>query len=179
MLDEPGLIQSVLDRRINLGLGLGLEHDILLGNAMWTGLLAAAGTVAVAKGAAYRADAIVNAVGAVAGGGWCGPHTAICHPTTWAAIHTERDTSARPLDVASMVDGQVSQWVLSKSVTVGKAIVGDLFSAVALFTRGPLEMSLSREHGDFLLKSQVAMMLSFRAFPWIRQPAAVAIVTGL
>jgi hypothetical protein len=62
---------------------------------------------------------------------------------------------------------------------VGFALVGDLFNAVALFQKGGLNAAIATEHLDFFTRGMVELMLVTRAYAWIRQAGAIAIVTGL
>jgi hypothetical protein len=179
VLDEPGTVAAILDRRIHFGIGLGLEADMLAGNPFWSGLLNVAGTIPVAKGAGFRVTALVNAVAAVQANGFYGPLQVAVHPTTRAAIFNETDTAGRPLPVDAMLAGQVDTWVISKFVPVGQAVVLDAFNSTALIVKGPLVLGASRSHADFLVRSTVEWTLSFRAFAWVRNPSSAAIVSGL
>lgn len=182
LLDEPGQVASLLNRRLSMGIDLGLENEMLLGNFAQTGLIAgitAAGNV-IAKGATYRADAICNAVAAVQTLGWyVHPCQVVVHPTTRAAIYTERDTAARPIGVSEMLDDQIDQWVISNKMPIGSALVGDFFEAVGLFINGGLTVEVSRNHQDLLTRSEAELVIGFRTFPWLRQTGALTLVTGL
>jgi hypothetical protein len=170
VLDEPGVVAAILDRRIHFGIGLGLESDVLGGNNFWPGLLNVAGTIPITKGAGWRVTALVNAVAAVQANGFYGPLQVVVHPTTRAAIFNETDTAGRPLPIDAMLADQVDQWIKSKFVPVGTALVLDCFNAVALLTYGPLVLAASREHADFLVRAMVEWTMSFRCFAWVRNP---------
>lgn len=179
VLDEPGQVQSLLNRRLNTGVGLGIENDLINGNAFWGGALAAV-TQTVAKGAGYRADAIVNAIAAVQAKGWyTRPLQVVINPATRAAVYTERDGQQRPIDVSGMLDDLVEAWVITNKIPPGMAIVGDWFGAFALFTRGGLTAAVSTEHVDFFTRGLAEMSLGFRAFAWLREPSALCLVTGI
>jgi len=178
-LDEPGTVASIIDRRLELGIGLGLENEIVNGNAFWSGALALAGET-VAKGANYRADALCGGIAAVQAAGWyVRPLQVVVHPTTRSAIYTERDSSARPISVSEMLDDQIDTWIISKEMPVGEALVGDFFNGVGLFTKGGLELAVSKSHRDFLSRGMVELTLGFRCYAWVRQPTALCLVTGL
>ena len=178
-LDEPGIVSSIIDRRITLGVGLGLENEIINGNAFWSGAVASAGET-VAKASTYRADAVCNGIAAVQGAGWyVNPLQVVVHPTTRANIYTERDTAGRPLGVSDMLDDQVDNWIISKEIPVGEALVGDFFEGIGLFTHGELEIAVSKNHADFFARGMVALTIGFRCYSWVRQPTALCLVTGL
>jgi hypothetical protein len=207
VFDEPGRVASLLDRRIRLGFTLGLEREILTGaGGFWPGILGmptsatgdASHTIAVAKGAGYRVEAIVTGLAKVQDNGWYVGQTAmpmasamsspaecmsglnvISHPDTKLATYLERDTSARPAMVRDMLRGQVDNWLVSKFMPVGTALVGDFFDAVALFTHGGLSASLGEHHLDFYARGMVQLMLVTRAYAWVRQAGAISVVTGL
>ena len=181
-LDEPGMVSSLINRRLNAGIGLGLENDMLNGNGFWTSFIAQAAAAGspVAKGSSYRAFAIRNAVADVQAEGWYERQLqVVLHPTTAAALFEEEDGSQRPLAILDMFDASVDAWIVSKAMPVGEALVGDLFNASALFVKGPLTVGISRDHEDFRVRSMVMMTLGFRAFAWVRQPTALCVVTGL
>jgi Phage capsid family len=189
VLDEPGVVASILDRRLTLGFTLGLENEILTGaSGLWTGVAnlptSATGdsthAIAVAKGAMYRVEAIGTAVAKVQDNGWyVRKLQVISSPDTRLATYIERDTAARPLAVSEVLDDQVDGWYVSKFLPAGVALVGDFFHAVALFQKGGLETAVSTEHADFVTRGLVELLLVTRAYAWIRQAGAIAIVTGL
>jgi hypothetical protein len=179
VLDQPGQVASLLNRRVEYGIGLGLENELLNGNGFWTGMLASAAET-VAKGAGYRADAICNAVGVVqALGYYTRPLQVIIHPTTRAAVYTERDTSQRPISVSEMLDDQVNAWIPSKFMPIGQALVGDVFASTSLYVRGALEAAMSDEYMDFFTRAMIEMTLGFRCFGYVHQPNALCTVTGI
>lgn len=189
MLDESGQVESLINRRLQLGFGLGLENDMINGNN-WGfggpagnvpgGLLANYGTGPVAKGVGYRAIAIRNGVAEVQDAGWyLRPHQVVINPLTLAAVFEEEDGSQRPLNVMEEFAGQVDSWIVTNKMPVGEALVGDFFAAIALFVKGGLTVEVSRNHLDFLKRSMCELKLENRSFAWLRQPTAVALVTGL
>jgi hypothetical protein len=179
ILDEPGQVSSVIDRRMQFGVGLGLENDILNGNGFWTGAIAGAGNT-LAKGAGYRAFAIRGAVAMVQDNGWYArPLQVVINPLTAATLFEEEDGSGRPLAILDMFDDNVDTWIVSKEMPAGQALVGDFFSAIALFVKGGLEIATSRNHQDFLTRSMVELTLGFRCYSWLRQPTALCAVTGI
>ena len=179
VLDEPGAVASLLNRRLRGGVNLGLENDLLNGNAYWTGMLAGA-TEGTAKGATYRADALCASIAAVQAQGWyIRPLQIAIHPTTRAAVFTERDADGQPVFVREMLRDENVDWIVSKFMPVDQALVGDFFEAVGLFVHGGLEVDLSRNHSDFLTRSMVEMVLEFRTFAWVRNPTALDLVTGI
>lgn len=179
VLDQPGQVASLLNRRIEFGIGLGLENELLNGNGFWTGMLASAGET-VAKGAGYRADAIASAVGVVqALGYYTRPLQVVIHPTTRAAVYTERDTSQRPISVSEMLANEVDTWIPSKFMPIGTALVGDVFASTALYVRGALEAASSDEYMDFVVRDLIEMTLGFRCLGYVHQPAALCTVTGI
>jgi hypothetical protein len=185
VLDEPGRVESLINRRLEFGVGLGLENDILNGNNFGFGggvggLLANAGTGPFAKSSSYRANAIRTAIAEVQNVGWyVRPHQVVMNPVTMATLFEEEDGSFRPLPVMEMFDGVVDAWIVSKMMPAGQALVGDFFSAVAIFVKGPLTVAVSRNHLDFLKRGMAELVLEHRAFAWLRQPSALALVTGL
>ena len=184
-LDEPGTVESLINRRLGASIGLGLEAEMLnggltVGTAGSLLTQAAAPGSPVAKGSSYRALAIRNAVADVQDAGWYErPLQVLLNPLTAAAVFEEEDGSQRPLAILDMFDGNVDSWIVSKAMPVGEALVGDFFNAVALFVKGPLAVGFSRNHMDFLKRSMVMMTIGFRTFAWVRQPSALALVTGI
>ena len=181
MLDEPGVVASLLDRRLTLGVGLGLENEMLNGNFAWTGMLAAAGATPVVRtGGTYRSFAIRNGVSEVQANGWyVRPLQVVLHPTTYGAMFEEEDGSQRPLAILDMFDSTIDAFIVSTQIAVGSALVGDLFEAVGLFMKGGLEVAVARNHQDQFTRSMAELALEFRAFSWVRQAGALCEVTGL
>jgi len=185
MLDEPGKVASLINRRLGYSIGLGLENEMLNGGLTvgTSGSLiaqAAAPGSPVAKGASYRAFAIRGAVEAVQGAGWYErPLQVVIHPTTYGTLFEEEDGSQRPLAILEMFDSTVDSWIVSNKMPAGEALVGDFFAAVALHVRGPLEIGISRQFQDFLARSMAMMTVGFRAFADVREPSALCLVTGI
>jgi hypothetical protein len=184
-LDEPGTVESLINRRISASIGLGLEAEMLNGGlTVGSGgsliTQAAAPGSPVAKGSSYRAFAIRNAVADVQNAGWYErPLQVVINPTTAASLFEEEDGSSRPLAILDMFDDSVDAWIVSKAMPAGEALVGDFFNGVALFVNGPLTVGFSRNHLDFLKRSMAMMTIGFRAFTWVRQPSALCLVTGI
>jgi len=183
VLDEPGRVESFINRRMSLGINLGLENDMLNGNAWWNSFPSQASlTPIVRSGGVYRANTLARAVGAVQTAGWYErPLQIVIHPTTYALMFEEEDGSQRPLgtDVQGMFKDTVDTWVITNKIPVDEALVGDFFNGIALFTKGPLTAEMSRQHKDLLTRSMVLLKFEFRAFAWVREPNALVQVTGL
>lgn len=186
-LDEPGTVESLINRRISASMGLGLENEMLNGGLLM-GTSGTGGTLitqAAAPGSpvaksGYRAVAIRGAVADVQDAGWYErPLQVVINPITAASLFEEEDGSQRPLPVLEMFDGNVDSWIVSAAMPAGEALVGDFFNGVALFIKGPLTVGFSRNHMDFLKRSMVMMTIGFRAFAWVRQPSALCLVTGI
>lgn len=179
LLDDPGRVASLLDRRMTLGVGLGLEYEILNGNAFWPGAFLGAAS-AVAKGASYRSLAIRDAVADVQAAGWhVRPLQVVLGPLTAAALFKEEDDSHRPLNILEMFSGQVDTWIVSNAIAEGNALVGDYFEAIGLFAHGGLEVGVSLEHLDFATRSMAELTVGGHFYSWLRQPTALARVTGI
>jgi hypothetical protein len=179
VLDDPGAVASLLNRRLRGGVNLGLENDLINGNGYWPGMLANAGDTN-AKGVSYRAFAIRQGIANVQSLGWyVRPLQVMLHPTTACALFEEEDGSQRPLNILEMFKLTVDTWITSKFMPVGQALVGDFFEAVGLFVHGGLEVDLSRNHMDFLSRGLVEMKIEFRTYAWVRNTSALDLVTGL
>ncbi|MDQ1426626.1 MAG: hypothetical protein QOK39_102 [Acidimicrobiaceae bacterium] len=187
-LDSPGRVAAVLDRRLRLGFPLGMENDIINGNGLWPGILQmptsatgdATHCAAVVHSSNYRADALALAVAAVQTNGWHGPLQVLIHPTTRAAIFTERSaTSGDPVTADAMLWDVINAWMPSKFMPLGTAIVGDFFNAIAFFVRGGVEAGISSEHLNLFIRGLVDLMLYTRGYSWVRQAGALAVVSGL
>lgn len=183
-LDEPGVVESIINRRISASIPLGLENEMLNGGlTMGTAgtilaQAAAAGSPVVKSG--YRAFAIRNAVSNVQEEGWYErPLQVVLNPATAAALFEEEDGSQRPLAILEMFDSQVDAWIVSKAMPAGEALVGDFFNAIGLFIKGPLSVGASRNHMDYLVRGEVIITIGCRAFSWVRQPSALCLVTGI
>lgn len=85
----------------------------------------------------------------------------------------------RPLAILEMFDSSVDSWIISNKMPAGQALVGDFFNAIGLFIKGPLSVGVSRNHQDFLTRGEVMITIGCRAFTWVRQPTALALVTGI
>lgn len=93
----------------------------------------------------------------------------------------EEDGSQRPLDidVQGMFKDTVDTWILSNKIGVDTALVGAFFNGVALFTKGPVTVALSRNHQDFSARDLVMLAIEFRCFAWVREPTALVQVMRL
>jgi hypothetical protein len=186
VLDDPGKVESLINRRMGYSIGLGLENEMINGGQLMgtvgTSLIAQAAAPGspVAKGSSYRAFAIRNAVADVQEAGWYErPLQVVINPITAASLFEEEDNSNRPLAILEMFDSMVDAWIVSKVFPAGQALVGDFFNAVALHVKGPLTVGISRDHQDFRTRDMVMMTLGFRAFADVREASALCQVTGI
>lgn len=191
VLDDEGVVQSLLERRLRLNFGFGLEDLILAGpagGACGTGILSTPNLPTVAKGGndVYRLDTILRAVAAVEGAGWyTAPLTVVAHPTTLEAVRAEKAaiqgtaTSPGRYVFDDELVPEVEAWVPSTQVPPGTAVVADLFDAVALFVKDGLAVEMAGEHTDMFVRGMVEMMLATRALVWVRNASAVCLATGL
>lgn len=193
VLDEPGMVASLLQSRFELGYLLGLENEMLNDSAagFWTGILNlatnatgdATHAIAYARSGQYRLEAIVSAAALVQANGWyTRPLQVLSHPSTKAAAKTERaTTSGDPVSLPSMIadgDIDIDHWLVTKFMAPGLVVVGDFFGALAIIQRGGLSMELAPNHRDFLARGMVDMKLETRLLVWPREPSALCIATG-
>lgn len=183
-LDEPGVVESLINRRIAASVPLGLENEMLNGG-LTVGTAGSILTQAAAPGSpvaksGYRAFAIRNAVTDVQNAGWYErPLQVVLNPATAGALFEEEDGSQRPLAILEMFDSYVDSWIVSNKMPAGQALVGDFFNAIGMFIRGPLSVGVSRNYQDYLVRGQVMITIGCRAFSWVRQPSALCLVTGI
>lgn len=179
LLDDPGRVASLLDRRMTLGVGVGLEDEMLNGNDFWDGALGLAASTE-AKGAEYRALTIRNGVAKVQALGWhVRPLQVVIGPLTMAAMFEEEDDSHRPLPVMEVFSTVVDTWVVSTAIPEGQALVGDYLEAIALFAHGGLEAGAALNHSDFFTRSMAELTVGGHFYSWVRNPTALCLVTGI
>lgn len=185
-LDEPGIVEQLLDRRLNLGFTVGLERQIIagvVGDPNGAGILNV-DPPNVTKGGSdvYRLDTVARAVQTVQDAGWgiATPLSVVGSPTTLEAIRTEKSAGSEELYAfREHVVPDVDVWVPSLAVPAGVVVVGDFAGGAMLFLKGPLEVSVATAHSDFLVRSMVEMKIECRAYSWIGQPSAFCVAEGL
>ncbi len=187
LLDDEGLVQSMLEHRLRQNLMFGFENLILTGptgSASGVGILNTPGVATVTMGDAgagdvYRLDVVMRAVATVSNAGfYSAPLAAVGNPTTLRAIREEKSGTGLYVFDDELVP-EIQAWVPSTQIPPGRVIVGDLFDAVALFLKDGLAVEMAEAHADLFTRGLVEMQLATRALCWVRNPTALCIAAGL
>jgi HK97 family phage major capsid protein len=194
MLEDFEQIRSYINTRLNLGVSLAEEDQLLNGSGTAPairGILNRTGlTPAQARGADSNSDAVFKQITTIATTVFIQPDGIVMNPTNWQTIQlTKTSTGAYygsgPFVTAqgglSPLDGVL--WglpvVRTPTIAANTALVGAFAQAAQVFRKGGMRLEVSNSHADFFVKNLVAIRAEERLALCVYRPAAFGTVTGL
>lgn len=184
VLDQPGTVSAILDKRLQLGFKVGLESQILsapAGSINGAGILSSdPPSVAFGGSDVYYADTLARAIASVQGAGFgVGvPISVVAQPTTLEQIRTQKDTVGQYVFRPHLFPDVVN-WTPSLQVPVGTAVVGDFANGCLQFVHGGVSVATSVAYMDFMKTAKVMFKIESRVYIWVAQPSAFCLATGL
>lgn len=193
LLEDVPAIQSYIDARLELGVQLAEEDQLLNGNGTppnLLGILNRSGlATAVARNAGAtppesNADALLRQITAIATTSFIYPEGIVMNPTNWFTIQTSKDNNLQyfgggpfsPLPTASL-------WGLplapTPTIVAGTALVGAFNSQAQIFRKGGIRIEASNSHQDFFTRNLVAVRAEERLALAVYRPGSFGKVTGL
>jgi HK97 family phage major capsid protein len=170
MLDDAAQTQSVVDARLQLGIALTEEDQLLNGSGVAPDLLGfnklpgLAPTVSVTTGvgAVSAMDAIFMQISAIATTAFLMPDGFVMNPADWMPIVLSKDNTGRYLGAGPFASAQApSLWgitgVVTPAQTAGLGLVGAFRQASQIFRRSGVSIEASNSHADFFIKNLVAI----------------------
>jgi HK97 family phage major capsid protein len=188
MLEDFAAIRSYIDARLQLGLDLTEEDELLNGSGIaphLTGLMTVAGmTATVARGADSIADAIFKQITAITVTSFIQPDAIVMNPMNWQTVQLTKNANGNYLGSGPWSNAQPPQlWGLpvasTPAMVANTALVGGFRMGAQEFTKGGVRVEVSNSHNDFFVKNLVAIRAEERLALCIYRPAAFGKVTGL
>jgi HK97 family phage major capsid protein len=190
-LEDVPQIQSIIDNRLTLMIGLQEETQLLTGNGSspnLQGILTKSGIGTQALGgdttpdAIFKAMTLVRTSGASAWGS-AEPSGLVMNPTDWQNVRLLKTT------IGSYIWGDPDQagperfWglpaAITNAITAGTALVGDFRMFAHVSRRKGLTVAVSNSHSDYFTKGIQAIRMDERLSLEIYRAGAFCQVTGL
>jgi HK97 family phage major capsid protein len=188
MLEDVPQIRSYIDARLQLGVELTEEDQLLNGSGTppnIMGILNRVGlTPTVPRGTNTNVDAIFQAMMAVFNASYVMPDAHVINPANWQTIALSKDTTGNYL-AGGPFAGTLSPtlWGLPVAVTpsivAATALTGSFKSSAQIFDRGGMRIEVSNSHQDFFIKNLVAIRAERRLALAVYRPAAFGTATAL
>jgi HK97 family phage major capsid protein len=194
LLEDVAAIASYIDARLQLGVQLAEEDQLLNGNGTapnLLGLLNRPGLAApVARNAGAtppetNADAVLRQISAIATSAFVFPDGIVMNPANLYNILVSKDSSGQYYGGGpfSAVPATASLWGLpvapTPSIVAGTALVGAFSSQAQIFRKGGIRVEASNSHQDYFVKNLVAIRAEERLALAVYRPGAFGKVTGL
>jgi len=189
MLEDVPQIRSYIDARLQLGVELTEEDQLLNGNGTppnISGILDRVGLTPphVRVDPETNVDAIFKAMMKVFNASYVMPDAHVVNPANWQTIALAKDTTGNYLANGPFA-GALSPtlWGLPVAVTpsivAGTALTGSFKSSAQIFDRGGMRVEVSNSHQDFFIKNLVAIRAERRLALAVYRPAAFGTATTL
>jgi hypothetical protein len=181
MLDDKGQAAAFVEtvmlqtwKRLLEGEMLSGDGSTVAGRVKQLGITNTTGVETFAKTTGTNGDALAEGVAAIRENefGIDAPPVVVIHPRSLQIARAET------LPLRDVLGDDVVI-VPSNAVALGSAVVGDWFAGATLWTRGALELDVSYDHADFLLKGLAALRLTTQLRFLCQHPSAFCSVTGL
>lgn len=189
MLEDVAQIRSYIDARLNLGLDLAEEDQLLNGDGTGqnlTGLLNRSGltTAEVRSGSVTNAEAIFIEMMKVFNASFVMPTGTVMNPANWQTTQLSKDGEGRYYGSGPFAGPQPpTLWGLPVAVTpsivANTALTGAYNSAAQVFRRGGVRVEASNSHSDFFIRNLTAIRAEKRLALAVYRPAAFGKITSL
>lgn len=189
MLEDVAQIRSYIDQRLQFGVRLTEEDQLLNGSGTppaIQGILNRAGLAAAQpRGTDTNADAIFKQRTAIATTAFVDPDGVVINPTNWQTIVLAKDANGQYYGAGPFAPRQVIQtlWglpvVATPTIAAGTGLVGDFGGSAQVFRKGGIRVEASNSHNDFFIKNLVAIRAEERLALAVYRPGAFGPVTGL
>lgn len=193
LLEDVAAIQSYIDARLQLGVQLAEEDQLLNGNGTPPNLMGVMNRVGLATPVARNAgatppetnaDAVLRQITAIATTAFVYPDGVVMNPTNWFTVATSKDTTGQyfgggpfsTLPTASLWGTPVA---ITPSIVANTALVGAFGTMSQIFRKGGIRIEASNSHQDFFIKNLVAIRAEERLALAVYRPGAFGKVTGL
>jgi HK97 family phage major capsid protein len=183
-LSDVGQLRTLIDQRLQDGVNLRLDSQIVNGDATGEnlrGILNTSGVLTQARAADPAVDAILKAVTQIRLQ-FLEPTAILMHPTDAMNARLAKNANGDYFFGPPSLQGDLQLWglpiVQSPVVAAGTAIVGKWDEAV-LWVREGITLSATDSHNDFFIRNMVAVLAEMRAAFAVPRAFGFCTVTGL
>jgi HK97 family phage major capsid protein len=193
LLEDVSAIQAYIDARLQLGVQLAEEDQLLNGNGTppnilgimnRTGLATPVARNAGATPPETNADALLRQITAIATTAFVYPDGVIVNPTNWFSTITMKATTGEyigggpfsPVPFANIWGTPVA---ITPAIALNTALVGAFGTMSQVFRKGGIRVEASNSHQDYFIKNLVAIRAEERLALAVYRPGAFGKVTGL
>lgn len=193
LLEDVPAITAYVDARLQLGVRLAEEDQLLNGNGTPPNLMgvmnrSGLATAVVRNSGATppetNAEAILRQVTAIATTSFVYPDGVVMNPTNWFSTVTMKDTQGHyfgfgPFNTVPTATLWGLPVAVTPSIVANTSLVGAFGSMSQVFRRGGIRVEASNSHQDFFIKNLVAIRAEERLALAVYRPGAFGKVTGL
>jgi HK97 family phage major capsid protein len=183
-LSDVGQLRTLIDQRLQDGINLRLDGQMLNGDATGEnlrGILNTSGVLTQARGTDSGMDAVLKAITNLRLQ-FVEPTAILMHPTDAQNMRLAKNAQGDYFFGPPMLQGDMQLWglpiVQSPVVAAGTAVVGKWDEAI-LWVREGINISATDAHQDFFIRNMVAVLAEGRFAFAIPRPFAFSTVTGL
>jgi HK97 family phage major capsid protein len=183
-LSDVGQLRTLIDQRLQDGINLRLDSQMVNGDATGEnlrGILNTSGVLTQARGADSGMDAVLKAITNLRLQ-FVEPTALLMNPTDAQNLRLAKNAQGDYFFGPPMLQGQLQLWglpiVQSPVVAAGTAVVGKWDEAI-LWVREGINISATDSHQDFFIRNMVAVLTEGRFAFAIPRPFAFSTVTGL
>lgn len=183
-LSDVGQLRTLIDQRLQDGINLRLDSQMVNGDATGEnlrGILNTSGVLTQARGADPAVDAVLKAVTQIRLQ-FLEPTAILMHPTDAMNARLAKNANGDYYFGPPSLQGDLQLWglpiVQSPVVAAGTAIVGKWDEAI-LWIREGVTLSATDAHADFFIRNMVAVLAEMRAAFAIPRAFGFCTVTGL
>jgi HK97 family phage major capsid protein len=193
LLEDVPAMQAYIDARLELGVQLAEEDQLLNGNGTPPNLMGIMNRVGLAAPVARNAgatppetnaDAVLRQITAIATTAFVYPDGVVMNPTNWFTTVTSKDGNGQyfgggpfsSLPTATLWGTPVA---ITPSIVAGTALVGAYGTMSQVFRKGGIRIEASNSHQDYFVKNLVAIRAEERLALAVYRPGAFGKVTGL
>jgi HK97 family phage major capsid protein len=190
MLEDVAQIRSYIDSRLQLGIQLTEEDQLLNGSLVAPDIIGIrnrtglAADVPVGVAPATGADAIFKQMMAIYNTALVMPDGIVMNPANWQSIQLLKTSTGEYMGGGPFQSPVTATlWglpvVVTPAIEAGTALVGAFGTAAQVFRKGGIRVEASNSHQDFFIKNLVAIRAEERLALAVYRPGAFGEVTGL
>jgi HK97 family phage major capsid protein len=193
LLEDVPAAQGYIDARLQLGVQLAEEDQLLNGNGTPPNLVGVMNRSGLAPAVARNsgatppetnAEAILRQITAIATSAYVYPDGVVVNPLNWFPIVTMKDSAGQyfgggPFSALPTANLWGLPVAVTPSIVANTALVGAFGTMSQIFRRSGNRVEASNSHQDYFIKNLVAIRAEERLALAVYRPGAFGKVTGL
>lgn len=185
-LEDMPTLRSMVEGRLRFMVRQREEGQLLVGNGTapnLSGITDRSGIQTQAKGVDSTPDAIYKAMTKIETNAFADPTALVIHPLDWQDIRLLKTGDGLYIWGSPAEAGPERIWGLpirkTAKMTQNTALVGAFRPHAQIFRRTGIDILISTEHSDYVIKNKVLILAEERLALAVYRPAAFCTVTGV